>query len=223
MIVDRLQSANSVILDSVNAANNKHAVESFKNQLAVLSVLTAQLEQLINLTEAMQDKGITSTIMTMEIKKSLYEAVNNCGEKTDDHSLEAGTVAALKNAIDLYRNALSAVWKESAYKECTPIIESLTSLKGLLGNAKEADSLIEYLKKVQTSTPASTSALDKYLANVEKGKKIIEELHFDSDPEVISFIKKKKKKKATINNLTPHIMEWLKANQLADKIKLRFS
>ena len=68
MIVDRLQSANSVILDSVNAANNKHAVESFKNQLAVLSVLTAQLEQLINLTEAMQDKGITSTIMTMEIK-----------------------------------------------------------------------------------------------------------------------------------------------------------
>lgn len=222
MIVNRLQSANSIILDSVNAASNKHAAESFKSQLAVLSSLTTQIEQLLNLIDAMQDKGITPTIMTKEIKESLCDAVNSCGEKTYDHSLEASTVSALKNALDLCRNSLNAVWKESASKECTPIIESLTSLRGLLGNAKEADSIIEYLNKVQSSTPASTSALDKYLANIEKGKKIIEELHFDSDPEVVSFIKKVRTQKATINHLTPHILEWLKDNNLTDKIKLRF-
>lgn len=222
MIVNKLQSANSVILDSVNAANNKHAAESFKNQLIVLSTLTTQLEQLLNLIEAMQEKGITQTILTEEIKESLLDAVNSCGEKTYDHSLEAGTVSALKNAIDLCRNSLNVVWKESSSKECTPIIESLTSLRGLLGNAKEADNIIEYLNKVQASTPASSGTLDKYLANIEKGKKIIEELHIDSDPEVVSFIKKVRTQKATINHLTPHILEWLKDNNLADKIKLRF-
>ena len=222
MILQKLQSANSIILDSVNATNNKQAVENFIKQLSVLSATTTQLEQLLNLMDAMQAKGIIPHIMTAEIKDALLNAVNSCGEKTDDHSLDAGTVSALKNAVDLCKNTITAMWKESAGRTCTPLIESMTSLRGLFGDTKEVDRLIDYLSKLKTNLPSSVSALDTYLSNVDKAKKIVEDLHFDSDAEVKTFIEKVRAQKATVAHLTPHILEWLNENHLTYKIKLRF-
>lgn len=222
MILEKLQQANSVLLDSVIATSNKHAAETFSSQLGLLSNSTTQLEQLLNLMEAMQEKGITPRVVTAEIKEALQNAVDSCGEKVNDHSLDAGTVTALKNAVDLCKSAVAAVWKGTADKQCTPIIESLTSLKGLVANKDAAEKLIEALQKAKENTPASVSALDTYLNNIEKGKKIIEDMHFDSDPEVKAFIGKVQAQRATVGSLTPHILDWLKENNLTDKIKLRF-
>lgn len=47
MILESLQSANSTILDSVQATSNKQAAKAFKNQVIALSQCTSQLEQLI--------------------------------------------------------------------------------------------------------------------------------------------------------------------------------
>lgn len=222
MILQKLQSANSVILDSVNATNNRQAAESFQRQLASLSVSTTQLEQLLDLVMAMQAKGIVTHIISAEIKESLQNAVDSCGEKTYDHSLDASTVSALKNAVELCKNSINALWKESADKTCTPLIESMTSLRGLFGDTKEVDYLLDYLKKVKSNTPSSVRTLDTYLINIDKAKKIVEDLHFDSDTEVKIFIEKVRAQKATVAHLTPHILEWLNQNHLTNKIKLRF-
>lgn len=222
MILEKLQSANSVILDSVNATSNKHAMEVFNDQLGVLNNLTTQLEQLLNLMEAMLTRKITPQIVTTEIKESLLNAVDSCGRKVNNHSLDAGTVTALKNAVELFRNAVFVVWKQAADKQCTPIIESLISLKGLLANKSEAEALIEALQKAKTNIPSSGKALDDYLTKIENGKKIIEGMHFASDLEVKDFIRKVQAQRATVGDLTPHILEWLEDNRLTDKIKLRF-
>lgn len=222
MLIEKLKTVNSVIIESVNATNNKYAAQTFMSQIANLNPLANKLEQLINMIEAMQKKNITPQIMTIEIKESLQNAVDICGEKTYEHTLDANTVIALRNAVELCRNALNAVWKESADKKCTPIIEALMSLKGLLENTTEADALISYLTKAKNTPPSLIEDLDTYINNIEKGQKIIDSLHFDSDPEIKDFIEKVRTQKATIDNLSPHILEWLKTNHLTDKIKLRF-
>jgi len=222
MILEKLQIANSTLLDSVNSASNKHAAETFSFQLGLLNNSTTQLEQLLNIMEAMHEKGITPRIVTTEIKNTLLNAVDSCGEKVNDHSLDAGTVTALKNAVDLCKGAVAAVWTGTADKQCTPVIESLTSLKGLVADKTAAENLIEALQKAKDTTPTSVSWLDTYLSNIEKGKKIIEDMHFDSDPEVKAFIRKVQAQKATVGSLTPHILDWLKENNLTDKIRLRF-
>ena len=222
MILEKLQTANSVILDSVNSTSNKHAAEVFSSQLGLLGSLTTLLEQLLNLMNAMQKKEITPQIMTSDIKEALQDAVDSCGEKVSEHSLDSGTVTALKNAIDLCKNSISTIWKQSADTQCTPIIESLSSLKGLLANKDEAEKLIESLQKSKEVTPSSVVALDTYLSNIEKGKLLIEGMHFDSDQEVKDFISKVQSHKATVSSLTPHILKWLQDNNLKEKIKLRF-
>ena len=98
MILESLQSANSTILDSVQATSNKQAAKAFKNQVIALSQCTSQLEQLLSLIKAMQEKKISSKVFTVEIKDSLQDAVDTCGQKTNDHTLDVSAVTALKNA-----------------------------------------------------------------------------------------------------------------------------
>lgn len=222
MILDSLNVANNAILTSVQLSKNKQAVQSYTKQLSSLSNQTTQLDHLLNMIEAISEKGISTNIISSETAATVANAIEDCGQKTYDHSLDVSTVTSLKNAIAILRNELDTFWRQLAKNECTPIIEAIVSLIGLLDNKKEANELLEYFEKVTQNTPISPASLDIYLRNVDRGKKIIENLHFSSDPEIRVFIKKVRTSHATVKDLTPHIIDWLNSNNLATKIKLRF-
>lgn len=220
MILESLQSANSTILDSVRAINDIQAAKVFKNQVISLNQYTSQLEQLLNLIKYMREKKISSDVFTEEIKDTLQEAVDTCGQKTSDHTLDVSTVTALKNSIELCRNNVDVKWKEAANNLSNDVENSLTSLKGLLQNKQEAENLLDALQKAKVSIPGSSKAIDMFLDNVKKGKGLIDGLHLDE--EIERFILKVRSQQATIADLSPHIMEWLKKNNLTGKIKVRF-
>ena len=199
MILESLQSANSTILDSVQATSNKQAAKAFKNQVIALSQCTSQLEQLLSLIKAMQEKKISSKVFTVEIKDSLQDAVDTCGQKTNDHTLDVSAVTALKNAIELCRKNVDITWKEAANDLSNGVENSLASLKGLLQNKQ---------------------AIDAFLENVKRGKGLIDGLHLDEEAE--KFIVKVRTQQATVADLSPHIMDWLKENHLTGQIKVRF-
>ena len=67
MILESLQSANSTILDSVQATSNKQAAKAFKDQVIALSQCTSQLEQLLNLIKAMQEKMILYRMLLIHV------------------------------------------------------------------------------------------------------------------------------------------------------------
>ncbi len=222
MVLKTLQSANSVIIDSVNNTINKRAAENFKSQVMSLNGLITQLEQLLNLIQAFEKRGFRERIISKDIKDSLQRAVDSCGEKTYDHSLDVNTVTAFKNAVQLYRNAIGNAWKGIADEQCGSVIESLASLRGLLSNKKEVDELLTYLTDVRSNMPTSSRALDVFAVNVERGKKIVDGLDFTSNSQIKIFIDKVRQQKATVGDLTPPVLEWLNKNHLADKILLRF-
>lgn len=220
MILESLQSANNTILDSVQATNNKQAAKAFKGQVIALSQCTSQLEQLLNVIKAVQDKKISSKVFTEEIKDSLQNAVDTCGQKTNDHTLDVSTVTALKNAIELCRKNLDITWREAANELSSGVEDSLTSLKGLLQNKQEAEEVLNALQKARVSIPGSTKAIDAFLDNVKHGKGLIDALHLDEEAE--RFVVKVRSQQATVADLSPHVMDWLNENHLTQKIKVRF-
>lgn len=222
MIVKTLQSVNSVILDSVNHTIDKQAAKDFKNQILSLNVSITQLEQLLNLIQAFGEKNFAVGVVSKDIRDSLLTAVESCGQKTYDHSLDVNTVTALKNAIELCRNSVRNAWKEMADEKCGSVIEALASLKGLLGHTREVEELLAALTDAKTNMPASSKALEGFCANVEKGRKIVDGLDFMSNPQIKSFIDKVRRQKATVGDLTPPVLEWLNKNHLTDKIMLKF-
>lgn len=220
MILDTLKATNSVMLDSIQVTNNKQAAKTFKEQVIALGACTPTLEQLLNVIIALKDKQIAPGILTAELKDTLQTTVDNCGEKTNDHTLDATTVQALKNAIDLCKTATEGAWKDAADKQCSTVMDSLTSLKSLLPDKKEVDDLLEALGNVKIKIPTSAKSIDEFLGKVARGKEIVDGLHLDD--EVEKFINKVKLQKATVNDLTPHILAWLKANDLMNTMKVRF-
>lgn len=220
MILESLQLANSTMLDSVQATNNKQAAKNFKEQVISLSQCTAQLETLLNIIKAMQAKEITNKAFTKEIKNSLQDAVDTCGQKTNEHTLDASTVVALKNSIELCRKNAEIAWKEAAEHIAGGVENSLSSLKGLFSDKKAAEDLCEALSKAKVSMPGSSKAIDVFKENVNRGKVLVDGLHLDEEAE--KFIIKVRTQQATVSDLTPHIMDWLKQNNLTGRIKVRF-
>ena len=162
MIVDSLQLANNTMRDSVQSTNNKQAAKNFKEQVIALSQCTAQLEPLLNIIKVMRSKGITNKAFTREIKNSLQNAVDTCGQKTDDHTLDASTVVALKNSMELCRKNAEIAWKEAAEQMAGGIENSLSSLKSLLSDKQEAEDLLDALEKEKVSIPGSSKAIDAF-------------------------------------------------------------
>ena len=222
MILQELKEVNSAMLDSVNAARDKQAVENLKVQLNSLSNITTQLEQLLSLMDALKNKGFMEVIITEESKEALQDAVDQCGSKVNNHNLEAGTVAALKTAVDLCRNLTESKWKAVAEERSRATIEALTSLKVLLTDKKAADDILDYLNTAVVTMPTSGKGLDTFSTRLSSGKKIIDDLHFTSDKEIRAFVDKVRGGKATIGDVTPKVLDWLKENHLTDKIRLSF-
>lgn len=220
MIIDTLRSTNSVMLDSIQVTNNKQAAKTFKDQVIALGLCTPTLEQLLNVITALKDKKIAESIFTSELKESIQTTVDNCGEKTNDHTLDSATVQALKSAIELCKRTTETAWKDAADKQCSTVIDSLNSLKSLLTDKKEADELLEALGNAKIKMPTSAKEIDDFLEKVSRGKEIVDGLHLDD--EVEKFISKVKMQKATVSDLTPHILEWLKGNNLMNTMKVRF-
>ena len=220
MILESLQSANGVLLDSVQLKNNKQAAKNFKDQIILLNTYTSQLEPLLNLIAAMKEKQISVSILNSDIKNSLQTAVDSCGEKTDNHTLDVNTVQSLKNAIELCRTSAESTWKSEATKKSSEVIDSLTSLKNLLSDKQEAEEILESLNKSKLTMPSSAKGIEDFILKVSRGKEITDNLHVS--PEAESFISKVKSQKATVNDLTPDIMKWLKENNLTNVVKVRF-
>lgn len=220
MILESLRSANSTIIDSVRTTTDQQAVQQFKAQLGLLSQSTSQLEQLISIIKAIQTRKISTKVFTVEIKKSLQDSVDACGQKTSEHTLDVGTVTAFKNAIELCRKNVEIEWKDASNSLTNGIENSLVSLKSLLPDEKEADDILEALSKAKTSIPSSTKSIDQFMEDIRKGKELIDGLHLDEEAE--SFIFKVRTQTATVADLTPHIMKWLKDNNLTGQIKVSF-
>lgn len=220
MILESLRSANSTILDSVQVTNNKQAAKIFKDQVIALSQCTSQLEQMLNLIKAMQSKMISSKVFTLEIKDSLQNAVDTCGQKTSDHTLDVSAVTALRSSIELCRKNIEISWKEAASDLSNGVENTLTTLKGLLSNKQEAEVILDALGKAKVTLPGSSKAIDTFLDNVKRGKDLVDGLHLDEEAE--KFIVKVRMQQATVADLTPHIMDWLKENHLTGQIKVRF-
>lgn len=220
MILETLRLTTSVMLDSIQVINNKQAAKAFKEQVIALGACTPSLEQLLNIIVALKEKGISDTIFTAELKENLQTAVDNCGEKTNDHTLDVSTIQALKSAVELCKKTTETTWKNAAEKQCSTVIDSLNSLKSLLSDKKETDDLLDSLNKAKVTMPSSAKSIEDFMSKVARGKEIVDGLHLDDDVE--KFINKVKLQRATVGDLTPHILDWLKVNNLMNTIKVRF-
>lgn len=220
MILESIQSANNTILDSMQFTNNKQAAKNFNTQVCLLSQYTSQLEQLLNIIVTLQATKNVLNLFNAEVKESLQVAVDACGEKLFDHTLDNSTVASLKSSIELCKKSVEISWVKAASGIANDVESSLKTLKNLLPNKQKAEAVLENLSKSKNTLPGSSKVIEAFFDSVNQGKELIDGLHLDN--EIEKFINKVRTQQATVADLTPHILEWLKDNNLTGKIRVIF-
>lgn len=73
---------------------------------------------------------------------------------------------------------------------------------------------------IKTEEDPSIKAAKSLVSDVTEAKQITEE--FSLNPEIEDFLKKVSSQRATVNDLTPNVLIWLKGKNLTGKLKIRF-
>lgn len=90
---------------------------------------------------------------------------------------------------------------------------------GLTDDPKHAKELAERITKTVDGA-LTTANVKKLVADVAEAKQIADA--FSLNPEIEAFLKKVSSLQATVVDLTPNILAWLKEKKLTSKLRIRF-
>ena len=132
-------------------------------------------------------------------------------------TLEA--VKLLKSKGDAVSTQVKIVWRDAALKYSEGSKGYLSMIGGLSNDPKRAKELADNIAKIVDGAP-SIKAVKCLVSDVAEAKQIID--GFSLNPEIEDFLKKVSSQRATVNDLTPSVLIWLKENKLTGKLKISF-
>jgi hypothetical protein len=91
---------------------------------------------------------------------------------------------------------------------------------GLSSNPQRARELADNITKSASSDP-TTKSINSLVSDVVEARKIVEA--FSLNPEIELFLKKVSAQQATVVDLTPNVLAWLKEKNLTSKLRVRFN
>ena len=112
-------------------------------------------------------------------------------------------------------------WTEFYLKETANILSLLDTVKGIIPDENKAIYATNKIKKAESWN----TTIDNYnylKQGIAEADKILEDLDLDEDSEILLFLKLVREGKATILNLTDEILDWIKTENLANKMYINF-
>lgn len=221
MIFDSLDRAETAMKNFRALAEDKAAMETFKAQIGRLSQWTGQLEQLLNIVDSIKREELATITFRPEMRDSLQDAVDTCGERVNDRRLDESTVNALEIAVKSCRSYVENTWKNEAMPPFLESLNSLKSLRALLQNEEEVDRVIASIEKYHAGLPQSDKAVRSFKEDTIKARQMVDDMHLI--PEVEGFITKVRMQTATVADLYEEKIEkWIRENHLEKQLKIRF-
>lgn len=222
MLITSLQTVNKTIEKSIRAEKNKLNIEGFNSYLKNINQQLESLNLCMNLDIALKEKNLCSDPTPSNINEKLKETMSICYEQVKNKNLNVSVITELQSTIGSWQQVIKDKWHFVSDTKSKPLIKSLISLKDLLDIPDKVDEITTYLKQAEQNMPKTDKALETYIHYVVMGNAIIDGMNIKTDKDIKMFIEKIRNQTATINDLTPSILDWLQKQNLKGKIKLRF-
>lgn len=223
LLTDTIQKSTTAIKLRRNATDNKAEAESYFKALSQLDKTATSIETTLKCAIEMKAQGIVSTpVLTETEKADLLACIDSCGNGVSPDSeeqLSLDAVKLLQSKGDAIAASIKVVWKDAASKYAKGSTGYLSMIGSLTDNPKHAKDLVEGIDKTANGDP-SIKSIAKLVSDVAEAKKITE--GFSISPIIESFLKKVSSQQATVADLTPDVITWLKEKLLMGKLKVRF-
>lgn len=223
LLSETIQKSTTAIKLRRNATDNKAKAESYYKALTQLNQTAKSIEETLKCAIEMKSQGIVSEpILREAVKFDLLTCIDSCGNGVSPDSeeqLSLATVRLLQSKGDAIASSIKVVWKKAAANYAKGYTGYLSMIGNLTDNPKQARELVEGINKTAEGNP-SIKSMSKLVTDVAEAKKITDS--FSIGPQIESFLKKVSSQQATVADLTPDVIAWLKEKKLMGKLKVRF-
>lgn len=220
LLTETIKNSTSAIQNRRIAIENKQQSEIYAKALAQLAQATESIKNSVDCAAAMEEKGIVNTpLMDASTRSDLLACIDDCRNGVSSKRLTLETVKLLKSKGDALAAQIKVIWRDASQKYSDGPKGYLTIIGVLSDDPKQAKDLVDSIAQTVDGTP-STRAVNCLVSNVEKAKQITNE--FSLNAEIEGFLKKVSLQRATVLDLTPNILTWLREKNLTSKLKIRF-
>lgn len=220
LLTETIKNSTSAIKKRRATIESKQNAETYAKALAQLSQATESIKETLDCATAMNENGIVSTsLMNESTRSELLACIDDCGNGITEMQLTLETVRLLKSKGDAVTTQITIVWRDAAQKYSDGSKGYLSMIGGLSNDPKRAKELADSITKTVSGDP-SVKAVKSLIADVSAANQITEEFSLNS--EIEGFLKKVSAQNATVFDLTPNVLVWLREKNLTNKLKIRF-
>lgn len=220
LLTETIKISTSAIKKRRATIESKQHAETYAKALAQLARATDSIKETLDCAVVMKESGIVSTPLMDETTRSdLLVCINDCGNGVSEMKLTFEAVKLLKSKGDAVSAQVKIVWKDASQKYSQGSRGYLSMIGGLSNDPKRARELADSITKTVASDP-SIKAIKSLVSDVKEAQQIADT--FSLNPEIEAFLKKVSSQQATVVDLTPNILNWLKEKKLIGKLKIRF-
>lgn len=220
LLTETIKNSTSAIEKRRTTIERKQYTETYAKALAQLAQTTENIKTTLDCAVAMKESGIVNTpLMDETTRNDLMACINDCGNGVSEMKLTLDAVKLLASKEDAFATQIKVVWKEAALKYSEGPRGYLSMIGSLSNDPKRAKELADNIEKTVAGDP-SIKAVNSLTFDVAEAKQIIDE--FSLNPEIEEFLKKVSLQRATVLDLTPNILTWLREKNLTSKLKIRF-
>ena len=220
LLTETIKNSTSSIKKRRATIESKQHAETYAKALAQLAQATDSIKWTLDCAAVMKESGIVSTpLMDETTRNDILACINDCGNGVSEMKLTLEAVRLLKSKGDAVSAQIKIVWKDASQKYSEGSKGYLSIIGGLSNDPKRAKELADNITKTVTGDP-SIKAIKSLVSDVKEAKQIADT--FSLNPEIEGFLKKVSSQHATVVDLTPNILNWLKEKKLISKLKIRF-
>ena len=220
LLTETINKSTSAVKKRRIAVESKQQAENYAKALAQLSQATGSIQATLECATALKNSGIVDTpLLESTAREELLTCINDCGSGVAEIKLTLDAVKLLQSKGDAFASQLKLTWKTAAERYSEGTKGYLSMIGGLSSNPQRARELADNISKSASSDP-TTKSINSLVSDVAEAKKIVEA--FSLNPEIELFLKKVSAQQATVVDLTPNVLAWLKEKNLTSKLRVRF-
>ena len=220
LLTETIKNSTTAIKTRRATLENKQNAELYTKALLQLAQQHNAIKSILDCAAEMKAKGIVDkSVLPKSVRDDLLTSVGDCGSAIAEGNLTLDAVQVLQTKGETYASQLKLVWKDAATKYAEGTKGYLSMISGLTQDPRKARELGDSITRTVEGT-LSINAINTLVSTVGEAKAITDS--FALSPAIEAFLKKVSSAQATVTDLTPEIMQWLKDKQLLSKLKVRF-
>ena len=217
MLLEKMKNMKAIVEEVNDLQEKVDQHQQFKEFYEALLQEIPKCNVYLDTQQALQE-----TFPTMFHQPNYLDVISKLKqlEETFEKEPKKGRVANTFRNFDTYQTNLREQWFTFAKAQSDEAINTLTSVSKIMGSNPEIDSIIQSLNVLSKKWPVTKQNILHFKQQCENAKLTLTKLQ--ANPAVQGFLNKVSLKEATINDLTPDVIDWLKTNQLDRNLVIRF-